>query len=70
MAKPKTLAMLAFGRRPPEQEDDNQAGKDADGDDDAGEGLAQAMSDLLDAVKAEDPEGMAAAFQDAVEMTS
>lgn len=68
MAKPKTLAMLAFGRKPPDEADDGQAGKNDD--DDAGEGLAQAMSDLLDAVKAEDPEGMAAAFQDAVEMTS
>lgn len=61
--KDKTLAMLALGK--PDMAEDEEAPVE-----EGGEGVEQAMSDFLDAVKAEDPVGMAAAFQDAVEMSS
>lgn len=63
MAKPKTLAMLAMGK-PPEGEGDEAPMDDEGG----GEGVEQAMNDLLDAIEAKDPVSMAAAFQDAVAM--
>lgn len=65
MAK-KSLAMLALGKPMDSEDEEAMEGDEGDG----GEGVEQAMNDLLDAIKAEDPVGMAAAFQDAVEMSS
>ncbi len=64
MAKKGSLAMLAMEKPPPDEMGD----EDEMPEDMGNEGMEQAMVDFLDAVKAEDTAGMAAAFADAVTM--
>ncbi len=65
MAK-KTLAMLAMDKPPGDDLGDESPMEDEG--DMGGEAMEQAMADFLDAVKADDPAGMAQAVSDAVAM--